>query len=73
LLQAEKHNLPSIAIPAISTGVFGGNVEKCTMIIVQAIDDYFKGTKKSRIQKVKFTILRFTSFSYTAQQLLSIF
>jgi len=52
-LQAEKHNLPSIAIPAISTGVFGGNVRTCTKIIVQAINSYFLETTASQIEKVR--------------------
>ncbi|CAK8697164.1 unnamed protein product [Clavelina lepadiformis] len=47
LSEADQFNLKSIAIPAISCGVFGGKPEICSKLIVQAIVEYFHEMKSS--------------------------
>jgi O-acetyl-ADP-ribose deacetylase (regulator of RNase III) len=40
---ADKHKLQSIALPAISTGIFGYPVNKCAKIMLSTIIEYLKG------------------------------
>lgn len=40
---ADRENLRSIALPAISTGVFGFPVRRCAEIMLHTIFDYLKG------------------------------
>ncbi|XP_076818034.1 uncharacterized protein LOC143463447 [Clavelina lepadiformis] len=47
LSEADSFNLRSIAIPAISCGVFGGKPEVCTKLIVQALVEYFDAKSTS--------------------------
>ncbi|XP_076818266.1 uncharacterized protein LOC143463875 isoform X3 [Clavelina lepadiformis] len=42
LKEAETHKLNSIALPAISCGVFGGKARICVPIIVKAVEEYFQ-------------------------------
>ena len=48
LVEAEKHRLSSIAIPAISCGVFGGKPDESAKLIVEAIVKFF-GFKKGAL------------------------
>ena len=53
--EAVKHGLTSIAIPAISCGVFGGDPDIASRVIVHAIADYFaskNNNKKLCLQRV---------------------
>ncbi|MGH2575000.1 MAG: macro domain-containing protein [Ignavibacteria bacterium] len=45
---AEKKKLKSIAIPAISSGIFGYPVEESSKVITNSIVDYLKSKKKDR-------------------------
>ncbi|XP_069331213.1 protein mono-ADP-ribosyltransferase PARP14-like [Eulemur rufifrons] len=42
---AEKHKCRSIAIPAISSGIFGFPIDQCVEIIVSAIKENFRGNQ----------------------------
>lgn len=54
LREASKRQLKSIAIPAVSTGVFGFPVEKATRTIVEAIKEFWhdKSESKSSLREV---------------------
>lgn len=57
LKQAEQLELKSIAIPPISTGIFGFPRERAAKVILEAIYQYFKITPESRLNLVRLTIL----------------
>ena len=44
---AEELGLESIALPAISTGIFGFPIERAAGLILPALRDYFTGSKSS--------------------------
>jgi len=46
LLLAEEHQLQSIALPAISTGVFGFPVDRCAEIMLTVTVEYLKRPSK---------------------------
>ena len=48
----DERSLTTIAIPAISTGVYGYPKDKATRVIVEAVSDYFKDCTESRIRTV---------------------
>lgn len=52
LMIADKKKLKSIAIPAISSGIFGYPIMESSKIIVDTVADYFKKNKESNLQKV---------------------
>jgi Predicted phosphatase homologous to the C-terminal domain of histone macroH2A1 len=43
LQMADEHNLTSIALPAISTGIFGYPMEEAARVILRAAADYSRG------------------------------
>jgi O-acetyl-ADP-ribose deacetylase (regulator of RNase III) len=47
LLLADKNNLNSISLPAISTGIFGYPMQEAAQVILTAIDDFIKSNPKS--------------------------
>jgi len=58
---ADKHNLKSIAFPAISAGIFGFPIDRCAEIMLRTTIDYLKG--ETGLKKVVFCL--FGSDSYT--------
>jgi len=52
LMEAVKHNLSSIAIPAISCGVFGGRPDESANLIVEAIFEFFQMNSKLSLKRV---------------------
>ena len=54
LILAEKHNLESIAFPAISTGIFGFPKDRCATIMLSTTIAYLEGPTK--LQKVVFCL-----------------
>lgn len=54
LILAEKHNLESIAFPAISTGIFGFPKDRCATIMLSTTVAYLEGPTK--LQKVVFCL-----------------
>ena len=53
LEEAEKHNMTSIAIPAISYGVFVGDPDQSAQLIVEAVAEYFEAHRKTCLQRVR--------------------
>ncbi len=50
----DKHNLKSIAFPAISTGIFGYPIDKCAKIMISSTNQYLKS--ETQILKVIFCL-----------------
>ena len=57
LMEAEKHQLSSIAVPAISCGVFGGSPDESAKLIVEAIVEFFDMKKKPFLKRVSHIFL----------------
>jgi O-acetyl-ADP-ribose deacetylase (regulator of RNase III) len=53
---ADELGLDSIAIPAISTGIFGFPKERAAKVILDSIDTYFRDNPLSRIKVVKLVL-----------------
>ncbi len=64
---ADKHQLKSIAFPAISTGIFGYPVDKCAQIMLTTTIDYLKGS--SNIDLVVFCLYDAPTFGVFEQTL----
>ncbi len=54
LLLAEEHDLKSIAIPAISTGVFGFPMDRCADIMLTIVVEFLK--RPTKLEKVVFCL-----------------
>ena len=52
LMETEKHQLSSIAVPAISCGVFGGSPDESAKLIVEAIVEFCDLIKKPFLKRV---------------------
>ncbi len=57
LTVAEEHNLTSLALPAISTGIFGFPKDRGARVIMQAILDYFGQQPASHLREVRITLI----------------
>jgi O-acetyl-ADP-ribose deacetylase (regulator of RNase III) len=57
---ADKHNLKSIAFPAISTGVFGFPKDRCATIMLSTTIAYLEGVTK--LERVVFCLYDQTTF-----------
>ena len=53
---AEQLNLPSLAFPAISTGIFGFPKERAAKVIFNTIQDYFTERPESDLKRVHLTL-----------------
>ena len=63
LALADRHDLKSIAIPAISTGNFGFPVSRCARVTLTEIHRYLQGgTKLERVAVCLFDTATFKSF-----------
>jgi O-acetyl-ADP-ribose deacetylase (regulator of RNase III) len=49
---ADKKKLKSIAIPAISSGIFGYPVEESAEVIVKSVADFLKDREKGTLEKI---------------------
>jgi O-acetyl-ADP-ribose deacetylase (regulator of RNase III) len=58
---AEEYSLKSIALPAISTGIFGFPKERAAGVILEAIADYFEDCTQSTLQEVQVVLFDPTS------------
>ena len=54
LEMAEKHNLRSIAFPAISTGIFGCPMDLCAASMLSTVLDYVQ--KETRLERIVFCL-----------------
>jgi len=54
---AARLGLNSIALPAISTGIFGFPKDRAAQVIFDAIRDYFDQNSKSKVNLVRLTII----------------
>ena len=52
MLAAEQYGLSSIALPALSSGVFGYPIEKSTKVIITALRDFLEAHTQSCVKKV---------------------
>jgi O-acetyl-ADP-ribose deacetylase (regulator of RNase III) len=50
---ATEHNLKTISLPAISSGIFGFPVSRCAEVILGAIEEYLQREQKSTLQKIR--------------------
>lgn len=70
---AEKKKLKSIAIPAISSGIFGYPVEESSQIIVDTVIEHFNAKKKAKeettLEKVVFCLIDDNAFSFFKKEL----
>jgi O-acetyl-ADP-ribose deacetylase len=54
---AEKLQLCSLALPPISTGIFGFPKDRAANIIIKTIDSYFNDNPRSGLKQVRITII----------------
>ncbi|KAI8490692.1 positive regulation of interleukin-4-mediated signaling pathway [Branchiostoma belcheri] len=54
LTMASRYRFSSVAIPAISSGIFGGPLDLCTKTVVRAAGLYFKRNSDSNVNEVHF-------------------
>ncbi len=64
---AEKHQLKSIAFPAISTGIFGYPIERCAAILISETINYLKSDTK--LEKIVFCLFDKVGFNSFRQKL----
>jgi O-acetyl-ADP-ribose deacetylase (regulator of RNase III) len=55
LLKADELKLRSIALPAISSGIFGFPKERCAQVLVATTVDFFTQHPESTVQEIRFT------------------
>jgi O-acetyl-ADP-ribose deacetylase (regulator of RNase III) len=56
LVVADELHLTSIALPALSTGIFGFPKERAAKIILNAIDQYFSRIPSSSVKQVRIVL-----------------
>ena len=64
---ANENKLQSIAVPAISTGIFGFDIERCSEIMLRTTADYLK--RETSLEKVVFCLFGSDSYNVFEQQL----
>ena len=64
---ADENKLESIAFPAISTGIFGFPIERCSEIMLLTTADYLKG--ETGLEKVVFCLFGAESYKVFENQL----
>jgi len=52
LAEAEKYKLESVAIPAISCGMFGGKPDVCIPLLVQVVIEYLQENDDCSVKEV---------------------
>jgi O-acetyl-ADP-ribose deacetylase (regulator of RNase III) len=63
MMVADKKKLKSVAIPAISSGIFGYPIMESSKIIVDTIVDYFKTNKDANVEKVVLCLIDDEAFN----------
>ena len=64
---ADQNNLQSIAFPAISSGIFGFPIQRCSEIMLKTTIDYLKG--QTGLEKVTFCLFGQDSYEVFENQL----
>ena len=54
---AEELKLQSLALPPISTGIFGFPKERAAAVILEALQEYFAGLQQSSLETVRLTVI----------------
>jgi len=67
LKTADENNLTSIALPAVSTGIFGFPMDRCAEIMLKAAIDYLKG--QTNIKEVIFCLFDSDAYDTFAKHL----
>lgn len=73
LALAHEHQVKTISIPGISSGIFGGPKDICARVIIQTTLDYLRQNPTTSLQEVRFCnidSLTATTFMQEAQKLL---
>ncbi|MCK4780116.1 MAG: macro domain-containing protein [Candidatus Lokiarchaeota archaeon] len=63
----DDHNLKTIAFPAISTGIFGFPIARCSKIMINTAKNYLQG--KTQIERVIFCLYTTTDFEVFEKEL----
>lgn len=63
----DKHNLKTIAFPAISTGIFGYPIERCANIMISTVKDYLK--EDTVIKEIIFCLYTLSDFKIFENEL----
>ena len=63
----DKHELKTIAFPAISTGIFGYPIERCAKIMISTAKDYLSGD--TQIREVIFCLYSSSDFDVFKNEL----
>ncbi|TET61439.1 MAG: macro domain-containing protein [Promethearchaeota archaeon] len=63
----DEYNLKNIAFPAISTGIFGFPIDRCSKIMIDATKEYLQGG--SQIEKVIFCLYTASDFEVFEKEL----
>lgn len=63
----DKHELKTIAFPAISTGIFGYPIERCAKIMISTAKDYLSGD--TQIREVIFCLYSSSDFDVFKSEL----
>jgi O-acetyl-ADP-ribose deacetylase (regulator of RNase III) len=67
LHMADEHRLESVALPAISTGIFGYPLEEAAQVMLQAAIAYLKG--ETQLERVIFCLYGRAAFDVFAREL----
>ncbi len=67
LQMADEHELKSIALPAISTGIFGYPMEEAAHVMLRAAIEYLKGT--TALERVVFCLYGRPAFEIFSREL----
>lgn len=63
----DEYNLKNVAFPAISTGIFGFPIDRCSKIMIDATKEYLQGN--SQIEKVIFCLYTASDFEVFEKEL----
>ena len=67
LRMADEHELKSVALPAISTGIFGYPMEKAAQVMLQAAIAYLQG--ETGLERIVFCLYGRSAFDVFAREL----
>jgi O-acetyl-ADP-ribose deacetylase (regulator of RNase III) len=69
---ADKKKLKSVALPAISSGIFGYPIGACAEVITKAVTEFISGTPETTLEKVILCMFDDDAFGEFEKQLQSI-